>query len=209
VARGRLIAVEGIDGAGKSTQTTRLAEALRRAGLDVVITREPTGGPHGQEIRRRAAAGERLPADRELELFLRDRDEHIRGVIGPALAAGRTVVTDRYFLSTAAYQGARLGDPEALLRRCEARFPIPDLALVLVAPTEVGLRRVGLRGEAREAFEEEASLGDVARAFASLERPWIVRVDATGSPGEVHRRLVDAVAARLGLPVASVPGAGD
>ncbi len=209
MARGRLIAVEGIDGAGKSTQTARLARALRAAGERVVVTREPTGGPHGREIRRRAAAGERLPAEVELDLFLRDREEHVADVIAPALTSGRTVVTDRYFLSTAAYQGARAGDPEALLRRCEARFPIPDLAVVLVVDPELGLGRVGRRGRAPEAFEEAESLRAVARAFAALDRPWIVRVEASGSPGEVHRRVVAAVAGGLGLPLEPLPAPGD
>lgn len=209
MARGRLIAVEGIDGAGKSTQTAWLAEALRSAGREVVVTREPTDGPFGREIRRLAAAGERLPAEAELELFLRDRDEHVRTVIGPALAAGRTVVTDRYFLSTAAYQGARTGDPEAVLRRCEARFPAPDLAVLLVVDPELGLARVGRRGESLQAFEDRESLEAVARAFAALDRPWIVRVDATGSPGEVHHRVLAAVAAALELSLEPVPSAGE
>ena len=128
--RGRLVAFEGLDGSGKSTQLERQAARLRAAGHDVVATREPTPGPNGRRIRELAAAGERAPAPDELALFVADRREHVAEVIAPALARGALVLTDRYFLSTVAYQGARGLDPERLLRESEAEFPLPDLALL-------------------------------------------------------------------------------
>src|SRR5688572_15418123 len=107
VNRGRLIALEGLDGCGKTTQAARIAEALHARGRDIVQTREPSEGPMGRKIRELARAGERVPAERELQLFTDDRRDHVAQVIEPALAAGRWVITDRYYLSTVAYQGAR------------------------------------------------------------------------------------------------------
>ena len=123
VNRGRLVALEGLDGCGKTTQAARIAEALRARGRDVVQTREPSEGPIGRKIRELARAGERVPAERELQLFTDDRREHVAQVIEPALAAGRWVITDRYFLSTVAYQGARGLDWREILAQQRSRVP--------------------------------------------------------------------------------------
>ena len=113
--RGRLIAFEGIDGSGKSTQLVALEAALRADGRDVVSTREPTDGSWGRRIRAMARSGARVEAAEELRWFVEDRREHVASLIRPALAAGRVVLTDRYYLSTVAYQGARGLDPQQLL----------------------------------------------------------------------------------------------
>src|SRR2546428_2475386 len=115
VNRGRLVALEGLDGCGKTTQAARIAEALRARGGDVVQTREPSEGPIGREIRALARAGERVPAERELQLFTDDRRDHVAQVIEPALAAGRLGVTDPHYLSPVASHGARGLDAAAVL----------------------------------------------------------------------------------------------
>lgn len=193
--RGKLVAIEGIDGAGKSTQARLLAEVLERYGLPVVLTREPTDGVYGARIRSAAASGTRLPASEELELFGKDRAEHVDGVILPALESGKWVVTDRYFLSTAAYQGARGLDPESILASNEANFPAPDCALVLELAVRDGLVRVEDRGT-RDAFESEETLDAVAQAFASLQRPYIEHIDAAQEPAAVFRAILVALASR-------------
>jgi dTMP kinase len=201
VNAGQLIAFEGLDGCGKSTQLERLAETLRRAGRDVVTTREPTDGPHGRRIRAAARAGDAVPPDEELRWFVDDRREHVERVIAPALAAGCTVLTDRYFLSTVAYQGARGGAPERILADSEAEFPLPALALLLTIDPAEGLARVHTRGRALEPrFEEPAFLAAVAAIFARLDRPYIARIDAGGDTATVERRVSECVAERLGLP---------
>src|SRR5262245_42547095 len=93
---GILIVVEGIDGAGKSTQVRRIAEALRAVGETVVQSREPTDGPWGRKIRESAVSGRMSLAD-ELHAFVEDRREHVAGVIRPALDRGEIVVLDRYY----------------------------------------------------------------------------------------------------------------
>jgi dTMP kinase len=194
VKSGTLVAFEGLDGSGKTTQVAALARALRARGLDVVVTREPTDGAWGRRIRAMAASAEHPDRDEELRWFVEDRREHVKAVIAPALAAGRVVLTDRYFLSTVAYQGARGHDPARLLRESEAEFPRPDLAILLELEPGAGLARVGRRGAAPEpAFEERSFLERVAAIFRSVDRPWLVRIDASAAPEVVEERVRAAV----------------
>jgi dTMP kinase len=200
VNRGRLIAFEGVDGSGKSTQLRLLAEALRAVGLPVVETSEPTEGAFGRRIRAMARSGERVAAEEELRWFVEDRREHVASVLGPGLAAGAAVLTDRYFLSTVAYQGARGLDPGRLLAEAEEEFPLPDLALVLDVAPAVGLARVEARGGAREpAFEDERFLARVVAIFRGLDRPYLGHVDARPPPEAVHCSVLEAVRRRLGM----------
>ncbi len=198
--RGPLLAFEGLDGCGKSTQVAALAEALRVAGRDVLATCEPSGGPSGMRIRAMARSGSRLPPEEELRWFVEDRRVHVRETLEPALAGGRVVVTDRYFLSSVAYQGARGLDWRRILASSEAEFPLPDLALILEVDVGEGLARVRRRGGAVESvFERTDYLERVAAIFAALDRPYVERISATGSVAEVHARIVGRVRARLGL----------
>ncbi len=194
VKRGALIAFEGIDGTGKTTQIEVLATRLRERGHGVRTTREPTDGPHGTRIRELARAGRRASPEEELAWFRADRREHVAQVIEPALAAGEIVLTDRYTLSTVAYQGARGFDPAALLEEAEREFPHPDLALLFWLSPAVALERIRARGGPREiGFEEEAVLNRVAAVFDALECSYLTRIDANGSPAEVSERMIAAV----------------
>jgi dTMP kinase len=195
-ARGRLVAFEGLDGAGKSTQLARLAAALR--AREVVATREPGDSPAGRRLRELARAGQRLAPALELGLFLEDRREHVAGVIEPALAAGRWVLTDRYTLSTVAYQGARGLDWRELLARAEAEFPKPDVALLLEIEPAVGLERARERGAGLEAFERRDYLERVAAIYRALELPYLERIDASASPDAVAAAVLERVVKRLG-----------
>lgn len=198
--RGSLIAFEGVDGSGKSTQLARLAEHLHRAGRRVVATREPTDGVWGRRIRAMARSNERVAPEEELRWFVEDRREHVATVIAPALREGAVVLTDRYYLSTVAYQGARGLDPARLLAEAEATFPWPDLAIVLDIAPEAGLARVAARGGVAEpAFEEAAFLARAAAIFRSLARDYVLHLDASGTPDAVAAAVREAVARRLGL----------
>jgi dTMP kinase len=199
VKRGKLVAFEGLDGCGKSTQVAALVRALRDAGRDALATREPTEGPTGARLRAMARSGTALPPEEELRWFVEDRRAHVRAILEPALAAGRIVVTDRYFLSSVAYQGARGLDWRRILAESEAEFPPPDLALLLELDVAVGLERASGRGDAAELFERVDFLERVAAIFAALDRPYIERLPADGSIAAVHARVVDRVRARLGL----------
>jgi dTMP kinase len=196
--RGLLLAVEGIDGTGKSSQVRLLAESLRGDGYPVVVTREPTDGPYGRQIRAFFVKRHQLSPAAELELFMNDRRQHIREVIAPALAAGKIILTDRYYLSTAAYQGAAGRDPEEIMAANESFAPAPDLVLLLTLPPTLGIRRIReLRGEALNDFEQEEFLGKVAKIFATLQRDYITRIDASGSLAEVQALIGARVSALL------------
>jgi len=202
VNAGRLIAFEGIDGCGKTTQIARLAERLRAAGHDPVVTAEPTDGEYGRRIRAmaRGAAPRVAPAE-ELRWFVEDRREHVARCIAPALAGGRPVLTDRYFLSTVAYQGANGLDAEQILADSEAEFPIPDLVLLLELDVDAALARVRARGRKLEGiFEERERLVRVAQIFGSIERTWITRLDASAGEDAVALAIAAQVREQLDLP---------
>jgi dTMP kinase len=200
VNRGKLIALEGLDGCGKSTQLARLAAALDAPGRDVLATREPTGGPMGQRIRAMARSGEPVAPAEELRWFEDDRRDHVAREIGPALAAGRWVLTDRYFLSTVAYQGARGLDWREILAASEREFPVPDAALIFELPAAEGLARARARGgPAEPVFERADYLERVAAIFAAIDRSYVARVDASGSEADVTERALAALRARIPL----------
>ena len=198
--RGRLLAFEGLDGCGKSTQIEPLADALRGAGHEVVTTCEPTDGPHGRRIREMARAGESAAPEEELRRFVADRREHVAQVLAPALAAGRVVLTDRYYLSSVAYQGARGLDWTAILADSEREFPAPDLALLFEIDPAAGLARVRARGGAIDhGFERPEFLARVAEIFGALTCPYVERIDAAPAADAVSRAVVARVRERLAL----------
>jgi dTMP kinase len=199
-SRGILIAVEGIDGAGKTTQVARMRDALTAAGEIVVASKEPTTGAWGQKIRESAQNG-RMAPDEELQAFLADRKEHVESLIAPSLSDGKIVLLDRYFYSTVAYQGARSGiDPCTLYAEMRERFPIPDVTYVIDVLPEVGLHRIAkLRGDTPNEFERLEDLAQNRQSFLRLLEcaPEICRVD--GHPDtsvvfhEIAHNLVDGV----------------
>jgi dTMP kinase len=200
VNRGLLIAFEGIDGCGKSTQVGRLAERLHRAGRNVTTTSEPTAGPTGQKIRERAQAEDWLDPEEQLRWFVEDRRVHVAEVIRPALEAGDLVLTDRYFLSTVAYQGAKGLDPQKILSDSEAEFPIPDLVLLFEVDPGPALKRVHARGGVIEgSFEKKEFLALAAAVFSEIDRPYIERIAAEKTPDEVEKEIASCVSRRLDL----------
>lgn len=165
---GLLIAIEGIDGAGKTTQVALLTEFFQSAGLPVTRSKEPTDGPWGRKIRESAATG-RLPLDEELEAFIRDRDEHLASVVLPALNRGETVILDRYFYSTIAYQGSRGGNVDEVTHRVSSAAPAPDVVFLIDLPPALSIIRIAeKRGEVPNAFETVQNLEAVRRVFSKL-----------------------------------------
>ncbi|WP_205749358.1 dTMP kinase [Desulfopila sp. IMCC35008] len=201
---GRLIVFEGIDGTGKSTQLPLLAQYLESKGFMVTVTREPTDGAIGQKIRALYSSRENTTPEEELQLFLDDRKEHIEQVVGPALASGKVVLCDRYYLSTAAYQGANGFDPLEIIKRNNFA-PKPDIALIFEQPIETSLERITTsRGEALNDFEQADSLKKVSAIFDMLDFPCIRRIQANDTIENIHRKVIEAVADSLeGLPVNS------
>jgi len=200
VKRGTLIVFEGLDGCGKSTQLRRAAEALAARDLDIVVTREPTDGPWGRRIREMARSNDGVAPETELEWFFEDRREHMREVVEPALAAGRLVLSDRSYISTVAYQGARGLDYEQILADSEGEFPIPDLVLLLEIDSKVAFERVHARGsEIEGVFERRDFLSLVASVFDALDCTYIERVPGNGEPTQIEAIIAERVRRRLGL----------
>ena len=191
--RGFLIAIEGIDGTGKSTQARRLGEWLAANGREVVLSREPTDGPWGKQLRESAASG-RLSATDELEYFLNDRRQHVTETINPALAAGKVVILDRYYFSTMAYQGARGFDPADIRRRNEEFAPAPDLLVILDLDVDAAHRRIGCRGDTANAFEQRDNLQRCRDIFLSLaDEPFARVIDCDGPLDEVAEKIREVV----------------
>ena len=195
VPGGLLIAVEGIDGAGKTSAAGQLAQYCGERGVSCLLSKEPTSLRWGQELRRSAASG-RLTLEDELRLFRLDREMHVKGSIRPALEMGSVVILDRYYWSTAAYQGARGAVPGAIMEEHESFAPRPDLLLLLDLPASLGLERIRLRGDEPNAFEKAAALDSAREIFLSLARtrPESARViDASGTPRDVMRACLAAL----------------
>jgi dTMP kinase len=191
--QGTFIVIEGIDGTGKSTQSRRLASWFEAQGREVVVSREPTDGPWGRKLRESAASGRLSPAD-ELDYFLKDRQQHVTELIAPALAAGKVVILDRYYFSSMAYQGCRGFDPAEIRRLNEAIAPVPDLLLILDVDVDVGLVRIGARGDTANEFEKRDSLQRCREIFLSLKDEPFVRIIPSDCPlDEVTHRLKEAI----------------
>lgn len=197
---GFFLTLEGVDGAGKSTLARALAERLRAAGLETVLTREPGGSPGAEDIRRLLVEGDpdRWSAETELLLFTAARADHAEKLIRPALTRGAVVICDRYVDSTRAYQsvgrGAALADVDALHDRM-IRLD-PDLTLILDLDPEVAeMRQTGAeKGEDRfERFgaDFQARLRDAFLAIADADTDRCAVLDAN-APVEA---LVDAAMA--------------
>jgi dTMP kinase len=209
--RGKFITLEGGEGAGKSTQIARLADALRKAGLTVRTTREPGGSPAAETIRKLLVEGEpgRWQPMTEALLHFAARKEHLETVVLPALASGEWVISDRFADSTLAYQGYghRLGRApiEALYQVAVGDFA-PDLTLILDLPVEAGLARTGGRGHAEDRYErmDRAFHERVRTGFLEIARGDPGRcavIDATGNLERVTALVFEAVATRLKVPV--------
>lgn len=191
IPEGLLVAVEGIDGAGKTSIATLLAQWCGERGLACTISKEPTGLTHGQKLRESAQTG-RLTLEQELELFILDRQDHVQRAIAPALAEGHIVILDRYYWSTAAYQGGRGADPRRIVADNEAFAPKPDLILVLDVEVATGLDRIGKRGDEPNSFENLAGLARAREIFLELaaETPSAKVIHAEKGFREVNREAL-------------------
>jgi dTMP kinase len=193
--RGVLIALEGIDGCGKSTQAELLASALRERGLEVVLTCEPTDSPLGRQIREYFQGSERyLSPKEELNLFMADRREHVAEVIEPALAEGKIVVCDRYYYSSVAYQGALGLDPDRILAQNEVMAVRPDLTVILTLPVAQALARLsGTPQRPRQVSDDPAYLERVAAIYAGLKGPHLRHLEASVPPEAVQATLLSLI----------------
>ncbi|MBN9164175.1 MAG: dTMP kinase [Myxococcales bacterium 68-20] len=210
---GRFIVLEGIDGAGTTTQSALLVERLRRETpkTPVKITREPSDGPIGSLVRqvltgRIIVPGGRAPGWATMALlFAADRMDHVESDIEPFLAQGGVIVSDRYDASSLAYQSVSSGrgGEKAVewIRELNKHALRPDLTIVLDLPSEIAAVRREVRGEAAQLYEQNEVQRALAEFYRDLARHMpddrVVIIDGKGSIDEVHQRVYEAVAARF------------
>ena len=195
--RGRFIVLEGIDGAGTTTQAQRMRDWLRECGVSVHLTREPSDGPVGMLIRAvlsgRLASADGSPFDRRslALLFAADRLDHITSEIAPRLGKGVTVISDRYVYSSLAYQTLDC-DPR-WVAEINRLAPVPDLCVFLSVPARAAESRMRSSRQTRDIFEKLALQKRVAasyaRALARLPRGRLLALDGTRPVDEVFETI--------------------
>lgn len=195
--RGKFITVEGVDGAGKSTQFEVIAQELERRGINFVTTREP-GGPQSAEKLRSLLLSEPMTPKCELLLMFAARQENLAKIIRPALEAGKWVLCDRFTDSSIAYQGYGRGRPIEDIEML-ANFVHPDLrpdrTVLFDVPTDVAEARLTRQLDRFEkedrAFHERVREGYLALAAKEPQR--FAVIDASGTPEEVSRKVLEEV----------------
>lgn len=197
--KGVLIAIEGIDGAGKTTQSKILYETLTKNGYSAVILHEPTDSKWGQEIRNWARNGRhKISAETELKYFYFDRLEDVEKNIKPALKNKKVVIMDRYYFSSVAYQGARGIDPNYIEKRNEEIAPKPDILIILDLEPEDALKRIRRkRNTTPNHFEREKYLEKVRQLYLTQfsNRPYvlIIKGDHDRSISEISHEIWENV----------------
>jgi dTMP kinase len=203
--RGRFLSIEGGEGVGKSTQIVALAEAIRKFGHDVILTREP-GGTQGAEAIRQLLLGgsdERWLPRAEALLFAAARSDHVERLIRPAIDSGKWVISDRFLDSSRAYQGGGSGLSDAdimMLHQIGSNGLMPDRTLVLRLDPAEATRRADSRDDSRPDRIQGREAGfhaDVDVAFFSYAEhdPARVRlIDAAGKAADITKRLITEIA---------------
>ena len=205
MTKGRFITFEGIDGSGKSTQSRTLKASLEVAGQDVILTREPGGSPGAEEIRNLVLTGEpdRWSAETEILLFTASRRDHLEKTIEPALAAGQTVISDRFADSTRVYQGATRGDLRGMVDQLHSLMigREPDLTFIIDMDPEVALTRGLARNSGEDRFEDFGLpfQETLRHGFLSLAKSFPARcvlIDGNREPDAIAADIATQYAAR-------------
>ena len=194
MSHGLLLVFEGIDGTGKSTQCRMLAELLSQKGIANIALAEPTRGEWGMKIRRLLTEGRNgVSPEEELAWFINDRKQDVELNINPALKQGKVVLMDRYYFSTAAYQGALGFDPEKIRKDNEKFAPQPDRVLIFHNSPEKSLERIESSREGKSAFEKQDYLMDVQNIFKSFAGKNIRFISSDVSLEKVHEQGLQEV----------------
>ncbi|MCX8172691.1 MAG: dTMP kinase [Archaeoglobaceae archaeon] len=187
--KGFLIAVEGIDGSGKSVIASELVTFLTDLGYEAILLKEPSDSVYGQRIRN---AIKRLSPEEELELFLLDREIDVKERILPALEKGKIVVMDRYYYSNIAYQSARGIEAEKIRELNERIAPKPNLVIILDVSPETALKRIQARGKFT-VFEDKEYLKKVRENFIKYAEKNAVIIDAEKPLEDVKMKIFKIV----------------
>ncbi len=193
--KGKFIVFEGLDGAGTTTQMKILCEKFRKKNKSVFMTNEPTDNPIGKLVRSILQKKVSTTAYALALLYSADRDDHLYnseyGITGH-LENGETVISDRYFYSSYAYQSVELEKDE--IRKLNSRFPDPDCVIFIDTSVSDSIDRIERRGEEKELFEREEYLSLVRSNYLSVfsslpEGVALIRVDGSASIDEISREI--------------------
>ena len=195
---GLLVAFEGTDGAGKSTQARNVVNRLISAGFESVYLKEPTDGPIGRQLRQMMVSNHNRDYMEEFRLFLADRTEDVRQNIRPVLERGGIVCIDRYYISSMAYQGALGLDPDFIKTENEKIAPVPDLILYFQISVEESLKRISAsRPAGQNLFEIREYQEKVKEIFETLTFPQMVTLDATLPHGKLTGEILNHINTKI------------
>lgn len=190
---GFFIAIEGIDGSGKTTLANKLGEKLSN-DYKVFVTKEPSDSEYGKQLRE-AFEKERLSVSDELDLFIKDRELHTENTIKPLLKDGYIVITDRYYFSNIAYQGA-YGISVEKIKAMNKKFPLPDLVLYLILDIDTALKRIDIARGNTNKVETKQNILKVKSIYDTLEKEYnniFKQVDTNKPEKDVLKQAFDTI----------------
>lgn len=193
---GILIAIDGIDGAGKTTQCELLKKRLIGQNYSCILLKEPAKeGVHAEEIKNISENERKLETtsdlERELHYFIENRRDNVLNRINPGLVNNDFVIMDRYYFSTIAYQSIFGLDPEYIKNINEAFAPIPKITFIIDVPVDVGIARINGRGLKISSFEKQEYLEKVRVNFLKMKKyPKVYVLDGTEDIQKVHNKII-------------------
>ena len=188
---GKFIVIEGLDGSGQSTQTKFLKDFLEEKGYEVILTKEPTlDSQAGKEIKRVLKKKKKISPKELQELFAKDRREHLKTLIIPALQEGKVVISDRYFFSSFAF-GSSSGLDLNWLIKINNEFLLPDITFFLAVSPKICLERIKKRGIEKTLFEEREKLEKVYKNYQKIVKkfPSVKIINGEKSIEEVFQQI--------------------
>jgi len=188
---GKLIVFEGIDGSGKTTVSKLFAKYLGENKINTSWFREPSDSKWGKKIRKLADLKDSIPIEDEFQYFLKDRKWDVKNNINPALKRGEIVILDRYYFSSACYQGARGLDVKKIIEENQKFSPEPDLLFLIDVDIPTAMERIK-RSRIAEAklFEKESFLLKVRKNYLDLKYEFIRKIDGAGNIEEVAGEVI-------------------
>jgi len=191
------IVFDGLDGSGKGEMIKRLEKYLGKKKLKILVTKEPTGGYYGKEIREilKKEKDPKMGAEKCLALFVADRKEHLINEIEPFLEKGGVVICDRYYYSTIAFQHTQGIDMEQIIYQ-NMSFKTPDITFILDLPAKMALGRVDKRGDGKEKFEQLEFMKELRKNFLKLKETLddnIKIIDSSRSKDEVFNQIKEEI----------------
>jgi dTMP kinase len=192
--KNKFIVFEGIDGSGKSTQSSLLHDFIKSKNIPVQLLYEPTNGEYGQKIRKFLQDKTPISVEEQIHLFIEDRREDYRLNIKPCIENGITIVMDRYFYSNAAYQGSdKISPHEIIKQNLNHGFPIPGRVYYIDIEPKEAMKRIAARSGSgkTELFEKKTFLEGVRKNFLSMIDQHFLKIDGNLPVDEIFNIIKD------------------